>query len=85
MIITKLVVLGQPKIEDKDDRTYGIARVDGGIERYLKVTIRRFLHDGHPLEIYINGSTPLYPTVVYAENGELLGVSAGLLGVAEDE
>lgn len=62
------------------------ARVDDDPKpRDLKITIRTWLHDGHPLEIYINGGHPLYPTVVYDINDNIMGVSAGLLGTVKDK
>lgn len=80
-MFTKIVVHGQAEIGPRGDRVWTQASIDGGPVQRIKITIRRWLTDGHPLVVYINGNDPLYPTVVYAENdhsGKILGYSAGV-------
>lgn len=88
-IITKIVVHGEFQIGfgdghgGKKDLEWEQASVDDGPQRELTVIVRRWLTQGHPLTVYVDGSTPLYPTVVYDESGTLIGFSPGKIGMSQ--
>lgn len=75
-MITKILVFGEPKASARGDLVWNRASIDGGPVQDIKITVRRFLHDGNPLEVYIDGAEPLYTTIVYA-GSRIEGVDFG--------
>lgn len=83
MIITKIEVVGESTAtsdgtDPEYQREWGVAKVDDGEPRHLRVIIQKT--QGHPLKVFIQEAYPLYMTVVYDEKGTLLGVSGGQIG-----
>lgn len=80
--ITRIDVFGMPEPgkTEKSDHDYMLASIDGGPRTEMRVTVRTT--SGHPLQVFLDGGHPLYPTVVYdGDSGELLAVSPGRVGM----